>query len=284
MNIGITAHSFDKTGYGRWGKELYKKLKSHGFSSSYFDMSVTESLIYTLPEEEAKEILLNEKKMATEAGIEINQVHGPWRYPVKDGTEEDRAERMEKMKKSIRMTSYLGCRNFVIHPIMPCGLSDIGKEQITWDVNVAFMKELVKTAKEYNVTVCIENMPFTELSLSKPEAILKLVREINDENFKSCFDTGHVSVFENLDCGEEIRRLGKEVRVLHVHDNKYGIDLHMLPYFGTIDWDSFSKALKDTGYDGCFLLETMPSRKLPDDIFEEMCISVAKTAKHIISL
>ena len=64
------------------------------------------------------------------------------------------------MKKSIRAASILECKNWVIHPIMPFGVEDIdtGDAEKTWDMNVAFMKELLKTAKEYGVTICLENM------------------------------------------------------------------------------------------------------------------------------
>ena len=102
------------------------------------------------------------------------------------------------------------------------------------------------------------------------------------ENFKICLDTGHVSVFEELNLADETRKLGKEIKALHVHDNKFGEDLHLMPYFGIINWEEFYKALKDIEFDGCFSLETMPSRKLSDDIFEDMCKILSKIADKII--
>ena len=131
MKLGITASTLNPSGYGRWGNATYQKLKEHGYSASDFDMANTDSVLYTLPRKEAETILLHEKNLAQEAGIEITQVHGPWRYPPQDSTEEDRAERMEKMKESIRMTAILGCKNWVIHPLMPFGMDDIGTEMIS---------------------------------------------------------------------------------------------------------------------------------------------------------
>lgn len=283
MKIGITADTFDRRGYGRWGDDIYNKLKSHGFSCSDFDMSNTDSELYTLPQADSDKLLIKEKELAKNAGIEISQVHGPWRWPVQDSTEEDRAERMEKMKKSIRATSVLGCRNWVIHPIMPNGIEDRNSDsaQNTWDMNLIFMKELLVTSKEYGITICLENMPMLNFSISKPDEILKFVKEMNDENFKICLDTGHVSVFKELSLYDEVIKLGEEIRTLHVHDNRNSLDLHMAPYYGIIDWDKFGMALKQIGFCGSFSLETIPSRKLPDDIFEDTCKIYALIAKNI---
>ncbi len=281
MKTGIQASVLDKKGYGRWGDNTYKKLKEHGFTCSYYDMMNTDTVLYTAPQEEVKRILLHEKALAEEAGIEIDQVHGPWQWPINDGTEEARAERMEKMKKSIEMTSILGCKNWVIHPIMPFTTKDMEKAEETWKLNLEFMSELLKTAKEYDVTICLENMPMLGFSLATPERILEFVKTINDDNFKICLDTGHVNVFKDLNLADEIRRLGDYVRVLHIHDNRFGMDLHLIPYGGSADWDDFSCALRDIGFEGNLTLETIPPRVLDDEIFEDMCRAYAKVAKKL---
>lgn len=190
---------------------------------------------------------------------------------------------MEKMKKSIRLTSAIGCKYWVIHPIMPFGLEDNGTElaKNTWDMNIEFMTELVKTAKEYNVVICLENMPMLDFSLSTPEDILRFVRTIYDDNFKICLDTGHVSAFNNLNLADEVRRLGKEIKVMHIHDTKQSRDLHLMPYFGRTDWDDFAKALGEVGYEGVFSLETAPASRLPDYIYEPMCKLLFDIAKEV---
>ena len=282
MKIGIEFNVFS-SGYCRYGDKKYIKIREHGFSCIDFNMSNTNTAIYTSPA--ADELLLREKSLADEAGIEIHQAHGPWRSPPKDATTEDRAERMDKMKKSIRMTALLGCKNWVIHPLMPLGADDTltGSEKGTWDINLRFMKELLITAKEYGITVCLENMPLAKFSMAKPEAILKFVEEIGDENFKICLDTGHAAVFDDLSLCDEVRRLGDKIKVLHVHDNKCGKDLHMMPYFGTIDWKAFARSLKDIGYDGVFSLETAVPDKLPDRLFEKGSVMLYELANEIIN-
>ena len=283
MKIGI---GFDRlTAFSKWGDECYKKIKEFGFSCVDYNMSDTNDVIYTSSEAESDAVLLKDKALAKEAGIEIFQVHGPWRWPARDFTDEDRAERMEKMKKSIRMTSVIGCKNWVIHPIMPYGVVQINNPdevQKTWDMNIEFMSELLKTAKEYDVTICLENMPMLEFSLAKPADILRVVEAINDEHFKICLDTGHVSVFEELSLGDEVRRLGDKIQTLHVHDNRYSKDLHMMPYYGIINWQEFADALHEINYSGVFSLETAPPVNLPLDIYEDMYRALFRIADAII--
>ena len=285
MKIGIRADTLDVGSYGRWGELTYKKLRELGFECSDYNMMSTETVIYEAEEKETEKILAHEKELAEDAGIEIFQAHGPWCWPLRDKTSEGRKERMEKMQRSIRMASYLGCKNWVIHPIMPFGTSDLlnGNAENTWELNIEFMSQLVEYAKEYDVTVCLENMPMLDFSISKPEDILKLVKEIDDEYFKICFDTGHAAVFNELNPAEEIKRLGDEIRTLHIHDNKENRDLHLLPYFGIIDWRSIVDALNEINFTGSFSLEAVPPRKVSDDLFEDISRLTVKIVDKIIS-
>lgn len=283
MRIGISASSLDREGFGRFGDETYLKLRAHGFDCTDFNMADTNSLLYNGDLTQAEETLRKERTLAEAAGIEINQVHGPWRWPPQDGTEEDRKERMEKMKKSIYLTTVLGCKNWVVHPIMPFGIEDLdkGEDLRTWAMNFAFMEELLETAKANDITICLENMPMPKFSMATPKEILNFVQQIGDAHFKICLDTGHVSVFPELDLAEETRRLGNEIRTLHVHDNRYNCDMHLNPYDGVINWESFGKALRDIQFEGVFSLETAPGSKLPDALFEEKSRHLLHICKFI---
>ncbi len=284
MKIGILASTPHKNGYGRYGDKTYEKLKELGFNASDFNICDTDTAIYTAPQSESDELLLKEKELAEKAGIEISQIHGPWRYPPKDGTEEERAERFEKMCISIRAASVVGCKYWVIHPLMPFGTGDKGTENapITRQINLDFFRELVKVAKKYGVIICLENMPMLNFSISTPEEILGLIEEINDDNLQMCLDVGHVNVFKELNLYEEVLRIKKRLRVLHVHDNMIARDLHLLPTFGNVDWKGFAKGLKEIGFNGSFSIETTPPENLPNDLFEDASKLLVKIIHNII--
>ncbi len=283
MRLGIITDSRAEKGYGRYGADIYKKVAEHGYSCTDFNLCNTEVLPYTLSRTEAEEFLIREREMARAAGVTIWQVHGPWRWAPRDFLPEERAERMEKMKWALWACSVLECKNYVIHPLMPYGIEDIGSgnEASTWEINRTFMQELLAEAKSYGITICFENMPMPKFSIGAPEQILRFVQEMNDENFRICLDTGHVAIYRDLDLAEETRRLGKYIRVMHVHDNRHGMDLHQLPYDGVIDWPSFAQALRDIGFDGVFSLECGAPGKLPDGLFEEAARLTANIAKQI---
>ena len=284
MKIGLAANMF-REGYDRFGNQRYKKLREHGFDGIDFGMANTKTVFYDGDESELRRMMNEEKALAENEGIEIFQIHGPWRYPPMDFEEADRRERMDKMCKSIRAASYLGCRNWVVHPIMPLGTSDTeeGTEEQTYELNLKFMRELLAYAKDFGVTVCLENMPFRKFSLSKPADILKFVREINDESFKICLDTGHVSVFEGLKAGDEVRKLGGEIRAFHMHDNNGNSDEHKFPKSGIIDWKDFAAAVREIKYDGAVCIESLPDARLEDKEFEEQCIELHEIADEILN-
>lgn len=280
MKLGVRPDTYDC-----FGEKKYQKMKEHGFSCAAYVMVNTDQSIYRCTEKEFVKVLRQEKKLAEEAEIEITQLHGPFRIPPKDLEESDRQERMEKMIRSIQAAALLGCRYWVIHPLMPYGIADkeIKKEEATRNINIEFMKELLITAKKYDVVICLENMPYQSFSLAHPKEVDRFVRSMADEHFKMCLDTGHAFALPDGNPAEMMRRYGENIKVLHVHDNNGRMDQHLIPYFGQIDWKDFYKALQEVGFKGDFSLETEPSRRLPLPLYEEMCRFMAKVACAICS-
>ena len=281
MKIGITESS-----YRVYPKEIrYQKMKEHGFTCADYGMSNTEVAPYTLDDAEFDAYLTEERRLAEDAGIVISQVHGPWRWPPQDATEEDRAERMEKMKRSIRGTAVLGCKNWIVHPIMPYGINELGTDdaQKTWDLNVVFMRELLACAKEHDIIICFENMPMPNFSLGSVEAIMRFVNEMNDDHFRVCLDTGHVNVFPGQTLYDAVHMIGDKLQALHVHDNSGKSDEHKLPWLGTADWEGFGRALREIGFDGVFSYETGPAIALPVDLYGDMLRFMVKSVGYIMA-
>lgn len=283
IKIGISFSPYGNT-FGRYGQDKFLKIKQHGYDAIDYNLSNTNTELYSLCEDDLKQKISAEKNFARRADITISQVHGPWRWPPRDGSEQEREERLNKMKRAVIITALLGCNNLVIHPIMPYGIEDLkyGKDQETWDLNVEFFKSLLDFAKQYDVTICLENMPMRLFSLAKPDRILEFVKTINSDHLKICLDTGHVAIFPELSMGDEVRRLGDYIKVLHIHDNMGDADLHLYPTKGIIDWTDFFNALNEIGYNGVFSLETAPSGDLADEHFEAESINLCQMLKKLI--
>lgn len=256
MKIGTMSSSY----VNRYGLEAgLEKMRAHGYEATdYQPFCNTETALFTLSDREFEQKLTAERKAFEAAGIELFQAHGPWRFPMKDFYAEQRAERFEKMAKALRGCAILGCPNMVIHNLMPYGAADISK-QVVWEINAEFMSRLAEVGREYGVTVCMENMPFTHQHLATPKALLDFVKTVDHPYLRMCLDTGHAAVFKKgMSPADAVRLWGKDyLRTLHVHDNDGKHDRHWIPHAegGVIDWSDFAKALQEIGYDGVLSLE-----------------------------
>ena len=271
-----------ESNYRHYGDARFMLMREHGFEAADYSMSDTDNELYQLSDDLFEKKLLHEKALAEQAGIEIYQVHGPWRWPIQDSMPEERAERMEKMKRSIRGTAILGCKYWVIHPIMPFGEKDADFAQETRQINLAFMRELLKTAEEVGVVICFENMPMRGLSLGSPEATLDFVKEMDHDHFKMCLDLGHMTLFKKETAGDFVRKYADMIPVFHIHDSNGWADLHLMPYFGITDWDDFGKALREVQYEGVFSLEATLPKKLPKPMFEKTSKLMCEIARCVI--
>lgn len=288
MKIGITAGSYTRYGIS----EGSRKAKEHGYDCFDFGRFVdTETEFFKLPEAEFKAELLEQKKLIEAEGIIVWQAHSPWRHPARDLTPEDRAERLDSFLKAIRGAGYIGATHFVVHAIMPFGTNSPDHPELMRDMNAEFMTRLAQEAKEYGVKyICVENLPFPALPINHTYQCLDFVKRMNSElggdTFKVCLDTGHSNF-----CGEKpadaVRMLGKEyLGALHVHDNNGKADQHLTPGNGNIDWNDFSDALAEIGFEGCLSFETNVPNDIPageerDRLERELALTGHRIAKNI---
>ena len=282
LKIGIDENAYCKK-YG-FEKGL-ERMRTHGYEGlDYQEFVNTDNPLFDKSPHEFEAYLKAQRSATEGAGIMIHQVHGPWRIPIRDATDADREERFEKMARSIAGTAILGSRHFIIHPIMPFHINDKGHESEDFEMNLQFMERLCNVGCENGVIVCIENMPFPELSLASVQATFDFVKTINSDYFRMCLDTGHCTMF-NTAPGDAVRLIGTEyLYALHIHDNDGVNDRHQMPYSGVIDWTDFGKSLREIGFDGVISLETAVSGKIPEELREYEEIGLARKARYIAAL
>jgi sugar phosphate isomerase/epimerase len=254
----------------RLHREKWHHLKKLGYDCIDASYSVTNTPIYQADNASLESFLSELRGAIEEAGLSVSQTHGPWRFPPMDATEEQRAERFEKMTKGITITRLLGCKYMVIHPLMPYGYDKDPNKEEFYRINFEFFNKLIKVCEENDVVICLENMPMPLLSISSPQAVLDFVKEINSPYMGICLDTGHSSVLK-VSPGDAVRTIGKKyLKVLHIHDNMGRQDQHLPPFKGVIDWEDFSKALKEIEFEGCLSVETTPQSFDPSLTGEEL--------------
>lgn len=279
MKIGIMSGAY--AGRYGWAKGL-EKMRAHGFEAidDQTFCNTEQNVLFTATESEFEKMLTERRQLCAANGIEISQVHGPWRYPIRDFTEADRDERFLKMAKSVRGCAILGCKQMVIHNIMPYGPRDLSPK-VVWEINEEFMGRLADVGREYGVVINMENMPFVHQHLATCKELMNFVKQMNTEWIRICLDTGHAAVWDHspADC---VRLIGKEyLRTLHVHDNDGKRDRHWNPGTGVVDWDAFGAALREIGFEGTVSLETAVPAEITGDEREAAERALAQTALRI---
>ena len=277
LKIGIT-----NTSYGVHGTHAALKLISkHGYDCIDYQGFVNiETDFFNLPHPEFEAELLRQKKEIISHGLTVSQAHAPWRTP-KDNDPEERKRWLEAMKKAIYGTHVLGCHRFVVHPLLP--YMDTGEHpEEVWEMNLEFIGTLADFAKEYGVTVCVENLPFPLYPLASAEAVCELVDRLGRDNLRVCLDTGHAAIFCGSDISGAVRHIGKRLEAVHIHDNMGKEDEHLIPGDGIIDWCRFGTALREIGFDGVVSLETSAKCHLhPESEWEERELALADIARDI---
>ena len=95
---------------------------------------------------------------------------------------------------------------------------------------------------------------------SQVEALVHLLEdelEDTDADIGICLDFGHAHLAGDL--GDAIEISSGHLFTTHVHDNRGRRDDHLVPYEGTIRWESAVMETQKVGYDGVLMFEPAAS-------------------------
>ena len=203
-------------------------------------------------------------------GIKPSQMHAP--YPILVPTRPDITEYMQSVviPKSIAIAGMMEIPWVVMHPFK---LQYLYGSETERAMNLEFFRSLIPMLKEHHAGVCVENLyqsvggRITEGTCADPAEAIWYVDTLNqlagEELFGCCLDTGHMELVHRTPA-DYVRKVGNRLKILHMHENDSIGDLHQMPYtFGKkpedgVDWQDFSKALDEVGFDGTLSFETFP--------------------------
>ena len=258
-----------------------KVLSKHGYNAvDYQEFSSMNSPLYAMSDENFANYLQSVRAVAEKNGVEVYQLHAIW-PTAGDTTEEGRQKSLWYYRRSILGAQHLGCKRVVVHPWMPHGWRGGGTREEFFHLNVRLLTELLPVARECGVAVCLENMPYRKgEEFSTVEEWKEVLTTVNDSHAKACLDTGHLNVMGE-DPYASVLELRDYLEAMHVHDNRWGADMHLIPYQGTLNWDRLIAGLKEIGFDGCVSLETAISDTTPACVKEALQRQLALLAKEI---
>lgn len=236
----------------------------HALSSGRLNEGKFPGCIFERPLPEILEYYREELTAIRENGLAISQAHAPFPAHVKGIPQADEYV-IEVYKGCIRFCDAVGCKNLVIHGI---SASPAEPELSYADIdrmNFHLYESLIPLLKQTNVTVCLENLFVGmqncrfEGTCSNPLEAVRYIDALNEKAGKQCFglcmDTGHLNLLRK-NIREYVRILGPRIKALHIHDNDSVSDQHLIPFAGTLRWNDFTGAMKETGYQGDLSFET----------------------------
>ena len=122
----------------------------------------------------------------------------------------------------------------IIGDIKRWNLLDFWLEETT-----KFWKEEIKKYEKEGIKIVIEN-----LVEETPDILIELCKGVNNHFFALCLDIGHMNVFSKLRPSEWVKKMGKRLQYVHLHDNNGENDEHLPVGKGNIDFDSFFENIK----------------------------------------
>ena len=140
-----------------------------------------------------------------------------------------RQDALDEVKRAIDVAETIPFRYLVQH----LGSSRQAADPRNLDAAFGSLEHLAAFAKQRGVTIALENTPS---EIGAPASLLQFVKETHLRDLRFCFDIGHAHVDGGVEASFNLMR--DLVVTAHIHDNHGEKDEHLLPYEGTIDWDS----------------------------------------------
>lgn len=251
--------------------ERLQFAKDLGFD--FVEMSVDESDARLSRLDWTKEERLDVVKAIYETGVRIPTIcfSGHRRYPLGSNDPQLEAKSLETMQKCIELAQDLGVR------VIQLAGYDVYYEEKSKETRARFIKNLRKAcdwAERAQVMLAIEIMddPF----VNSIEKYLAIEKEIDSPYLFVYPDTGNVSAWHN-DLYSEFFIGHRSIAALHLKDT-YAVtptskgQFRDVPFGeGCVDWERCFEVLKDTNYQGPFLIE----------MWSENCPTVEETREAI---
>ena len=207
--------------------------------------------------------------IALEEGLELAQSHLPYGPGHTDNPGDGSAKAfgeiwLPRYEHALEACARGGCTLAVVHPMYMLE----GYEQ-TVDANLYLIDRLLPLLRQSGIRLAVENIfarrnrKYISAYVEEARTIAAIVDGVNSPLVGACMDTGHANIFR-WDISEYARTLGRRLIALHVNSNA-GEDEHLIPYTASgwcerMDFEAFTRTLKEIGYTGWYNLEITGGR------------------------
>jgi sugar phosphate isomerase/epimerase len=250
--FGVSTHLFHEK---RLCRDHLVDIAAHGFETvevfatrSHFDYRDAQAMTSL-------------REWLADTGLELHSVHAPifdamsggkWvgSFSNASGDEARRRQAIDETRAALDVAHVVPFRYLVVHLGMPA-VEKVPPGDNQPAAARRSVEEIVELASAADVRVALEVIPN---ALSSPAALCRLIEdELEGVDVGVCLDYGHAHL--GGDVGEAIETLSGHLLTTHVHDNGGRRDDHLVPFAGSIDWDTAMMSTQKVGYDGVFMLE-----------------------------
>jgi fructoselysine 3-epimerase len=148
----------------------------------------------------------------------------------------------------------LGCSKLIMLPGRPLLKTPASKGR---ELAVRAIGECADFAKDYGITVCVENTPFASGFFDTPTKLMDILKEVSKTNLSVRLDPCHCNVSKTKFRDFCLAFKGN-IASVGIHDNKGDADSHLPIGHGNVKHKEAIELLREVGYDGSLTIEILP--------------------------
>lgn len=169
-------------------------------------------------------------ELTMKIGLQIDNIHTPFNHPNDLWFDNQNGDAYLNMLCSCVHE----CSHYSI-PVAVVHITGFSEPPEITKIGIDRIKRLVDFAENKMVRLAFENLKF----LHHLDYIFKYIKS---DYLGFCYDSGHENCFhKDADC---LSLYGNRLLAVHIDDNFGDHDTHLLPYDGTVNWDSIKEKLK----------------------------------------
>jgi sugar phosphate isomerase/epimerase len=221
--------------------------------------------------------------------LELHSVHAPvmeamnggkWvgSFSNASGDQTRRKGAIAETQAALRLAQTIPYRYLVLHLGMPVA-EQVPPSDNQPEAARRSLEEIVELAAAVNVHVAVEVIPNP---LSSAASLVRLIEDqLEGIDVGVCLDYGHAHVMGDL--GEAIETLSGHLVTTHVHDNNGRRDDHLVPFAGSINWDSAMMTTQKIGYDGIMMFEVGAGSADPVEVLKRSAKARERLEKTFVT-
>jgi hexulose-6-phosphate isomerase len=215
------------------------------------------------PEEFTTERVAAAGEAARRAGIEVSSLclGVLWRYYPSSSDAATRARAAEIMRRAAPLAAWVGAKVILLPVGQPRELS----AEEARDNLVTVLGQCAPAAEKAGVMYAVENVG--QALARTADDLVEVVDRVGSPACQVYYDIGNAA-WQGTDPGQDIRRLGRRIAMVHVKDRREieGRWQTVAVGAGTVDFASAARALREVGFDGYAVLEVPGTAENADEI------------------